>query len=236
MLVGARHWPRPRPTWFSPAGLPAGDGVAGGGRQGQGLQQRRRGRQFRAADDRRGARYGPVRADQGGQRGHELRQVEVLLPLRGGQFRETEIGQPGLAGAVSHHVGRAQGPMRDPRAVQQVHLRPQSPDQLVADPLRREPFERAAVDPLHGQQHGPVGDLDHPIDAGDTDGGPLGHQRDERLVLDGLDQRGRGPGVPDVTQPGEPVSPVQEVGVALIRAERFDEHPPPVVGDRHELL
>jgi hypothetical protein len=64
--------------------------------------------------------------------------------------------------------------------------------------------------------------------------GSLGHRADESLVLDRPDDRGRGPGVADVAQPGEPVRPVEQVGVPLIGAEGLDEQPPPVIGDGHE--
>ena len=99
---------------------------------------------------------------------------------------------------------------------------------------RGELAERAAVHPVHDQQRGPAAGLDHPVDAGDADACPLGHHADESLVLDRPDDRGRGPGVADVAQPGEPVRPVEQVGVPLIRAEGLDEQPPPVIGDGHE--
>ena len=53
-------------------------------------------------------------------------------------------------------------------------------------------------------------------------------------MLDRPDDRGRGPGVADVAQPGEPVRPVEQVGVPLIGAEGLDEQSLPVIGDRHE--
>ncbi len=53
-------------------------------------------------------------------------------------------------------------------------------------------------------------------------------------MLDRLEERGRGPRVTHVAQPGEAVDPVQQVGVPLIRAESLDEQPPAVVGGRHE--
>ena len=63
----------------------------------------------------------------------------------------------------------------------------------------------------------------------------LAIRADEGLVLGRPDDRGRGPGVADVAQLGEPVCPVEQVGVAVIGAEGLDEQPPPVPGDRHEL-
>ena len=53
-------------------------------------------------------------------------------------------------------------------------------------------------------------------------------------MLDGLDERGGGPGVADVAQPDEPVSAVQQVGVPLIRAEDLDEQPLSALGGRDE--
>ena len=122
----------------------AGDGVTGGGGQGQRLQQRHRGRQPLGADDRGGAGHRPVRAGQDGQRRQQLGEVEVLLPLGGGQLGEAEVGQPGPPVAPDHHVGRPQGPVGDPGAVQPVHLGPQPLEEVVADPLRGELAERAA--------------------------------------------------------------------------------------------
>ena len=211
-----------------------GDGVPGGGRQGQRLQQRHRGRQRLGADDRGGGGHRPVRAGQDGQRGQEFGEVKVSLPLGGGQLGEAEVGQPGQHVAVDHHVGRSQGPVGDPGAVQPVYFSPQPPEEVIADLLRREVAERAAVHPVHDQQRGPAAGLDHLLDAGDADAGPLGHHRDEGLVLDGPDDRGRGPRVADVAQPGVPVGPVEQVGVTLICAEGLDEQPLPVIGDRHE--
>jgi ABC-type spermidine/putrescine transport system permease subunit I len=53
-------------------------------------------------------------------------------------------------------------------------------------------------------------------------------------VLDGSDDRARGPGVADVAQPGEPEGAVEQVGVTLIGAEGLDEQPPPAIGDGQE--
>ncbi len=124
--------------------------------------------------------------------------------------------------------------MGDPGAVQPVYFGPQPTEELVADLLYGEITERAAVYPLHDQQCRPAVSLDHPVDAGDADTGPLGHRADESLVLDRPDDRGGGPGVADVAQPGEPVSAVEQVGVTLVGAEGLDEQPPPVIGDGHE--
>ena len=88
--------------------------------------------------------------------------------------------------------------MGDPGAVQPVHLGPQPLENLVADPLGREPVERAAVHPFHGQQRGPVSRLDHPVDPGDTYASVFRHRPDEGLVLNRLDKRGRGPRVADI--------------------------------------
>ena len=88
--------------------------------------------------------------------------------------------------------------MGDPRAVQPVHLGPQPLENLVADPLGREPVERAAFHPFHGQQRGPVSRLDHPVDPRDPYASVLRHRPDEGLVLNRLDKRGRGPRVADI--------------------------------------
>ena len=58
--------------------------------------------------------------------------------------------------------------------------------------------------------------------------GPLGHHRGQRLPFDRLLEGGRGPGVTDPAEPGEPVAPVQQVGVALVLAEHLDEELLPV--------
>jgi hypothetical protein len=194
----------------------SGDGAAGRGRQGQRLQQRHRGPEFAGADAGGRAGHGPVRADQGGQGRHELGQVKLLLALRGGQLGEAEIGQPGLAALIDHHVGRTQGAVGDPGVVQQAHLGPQLPEKAVADLLGGELLERAAVDPFHDEQRRPVGGLDHPVDPGTADASTLRHHGDQGLMLDRLDQGGYGPRVADIAQPGEPVHAVEQVGVALV--------------------
>jgi hypothetical protein len=71
-------------------------------------------------------------------------------------------------------------------------------------------------------------------DGGHRHPGPLRHDGGERLVLDGLDERGGGPGVADLAQPDEPVRAVQQVGVPLIGAEDLDEQRLPVRGGRDE--
>ena len=50
-------------------------------------------------------------------------------------------------------------------------------------------------------------------------------------MLDGLEQRGRGPGVADAAQPDAAPGPVQQVGVPLVGAENLDEQarPSPVI-------
>src|ERR1700757_584544 len=57
---------------------------------------------------------------------------------------------------------------------------------------------------------------------------PLGHHPQQRLMLDGLDQRGRGPGVADAAQPDAAPGPVQQVRVPLIGAEHLHEQGPAV--------
>jgi hypothetical protein len=66
------------------------------------------------------------------------------------------------------------------------------------------------------------------------DTGPLGHHRQQRLMLDGLEKRRRGPGVADAAQPDAAVGPVQQVGVPLVRAENLHEQGLPVAGHRLE--
>ena len=53
-------------------------------------------------------------------------------------------------------------------------------------------LEGTAVHALHRQERGPIGGLDHLADGGHRHPGPLCHDRGERLVLDGLDERGGG--------------------------------------------
>ena len=53
-------------------------------------------------------------------------------------------------------------------------------------------------------------------------------------MLDGLEKRGRGPGVADTAQPDAAPGPVQQVGVPLVRAENLDEQGTAVAGHRLE--
>ena len=71
--------------------------------------------------------------------------------------------------------------MGDPGAVQPVHVGPQPLEEVVADPLRGELAERAALYLVHGQQRGAAAGLDHPVDAGDENASPFGHHGDEGL-------------------------------------------------------
>jgi hypothetical protein len=58
-----------------------------------------------------------------------------------------------------------------------------------------------------------VADRNRAMDGSSPDASPLGHDRDESLVLDSLAERGRGTGVSYAAEPDEPVGPVQQVGV-----------------------
>ena len=80
-----------------------------------------------------------------------------------------------------------QRPVRDAGPVQLAHLRPQPCEQLVADPAGWQPVQRAAVDPRHDEQRGVPGP-DDPVDAGCGNPGAFGHQSDQGLMLDGVEQ------------------------------------------------
>ena len=82
------------------------DGAAGASGQGQRLQQRHRRRHPLGAQHLDRGGYGPVLADQGGQRREQFRHVQVHLPPRGGQLGEAEVGDHGLAGLVDHARSR----------------------------------------------------------------------------------------------------------------------------------
>ena len=144
----------------------AGDRAAGAGRKSKWLQQRHRGRDAVRADDRGGAADRPAGPDHGGQRGQQLGDVERHLALRGAQFGEAEVDDPGPASTVSHDVGRPQRAVRDSRPVQPIHLLPQLPQHRVADALPGDPVEGAAVHAFHRQQRRPIGGLDHLADGG----------------------------------------------------------------------
>jgi hypothetical protein len=212
----------------------ARDRAAGGGGQGQRLQQRQRPRYLLAAEPFHGGGRGPVLADQDGQRGEQFGHVQVHLPVRGGQLGEAEVDDPGLAGRADHHVGGPQRPVGDSGPVQPAHLGPQPGEQVVAGLAVRQPVQRAAIDPFHDEQRGVPGP-DDPVDAGHGHPGPFGHDADQGLALDRVEERRGGAGVAHVPQPHRPVRPVQQVGVALVRPQGLDEQPPPVRCDRREL-
>ena len=81
------------------------DRAACAGRKSKRLQQRHRGPDAVRADDRDGAGDCPAGPDHDRQRGQQLGDVERHLALRGTQFGETEVNDPGTAGTVNHDVG-----------------------------------------------------------------------------------------------------------------------------------
>jgi hypothetical protein len=155
------------------------------------------------------------------------------VTLRGIEFGEAEVDDRGPAGRAGHHVGGPQRPVRDVGPVQLAHLCPQPREQVVAELAGGQPVKRAAVGPGLHEQHG-VSGPDDPVDTGCGNPGPFGHQLDEGLMLNRVKERRGGPGVADIPQPYRPVRPVQQVGVALIRAQGLDEQHPAVRRDRRE--
>ena len=228
---GRRSGRRPCPRQQA---VMVGDGAARARRKCQRLQQRNGGRQIVRGDDCGCTRDGTVSTGDGAQRGQQLGGVKVHLALRRGQLGKAEVGEPWPARAVDHDVGRPQRTVRDLRLVQRINLFPQRPEQRVGEKLRPGPAERAAFHAFHCQQSGAIGGLDHLANSGHGHAGPLGHQCDERLVLDGLNERGSRPGITDIPEPEQPVGAVQQVGVAIIRAKDLDEQLRAVRGDRDE--
>ena len=214
--------------------LAGGEIAPGGGGQGQRLQQGYGGGQVRGPDHRGRAGHGPVRAHQEGQRGQQFRDIQVYLPPGGGQLGEAVVDQPRSADPVDHHVDGPQGPVGQVRVVQPGHGRPESLQQVVGDLPGREQVQRAPPHQVHDQQRGAAGCRDDTVHPRHVDARPFGQQADQRLMLDGLPQRGGGSPVAHALEPGGPVGPVQQVGLTLIRAERLDEQAPPVRGDRSE--
>ena len=124
-------WPAARSGGSRPGprqqAVVAGDRAASAGGKSKWLQQRHGGRDAVWADDRGSAADRSAGPDQGGQRGQQLGDVQRDLALRGAQFREAEVDDPGPAGTVNHDVGRPQRAVRDSRPVQPIHLLPQLP-------------------------------------------------------------------------------------------------------------
>ena len=120
------------------------------------------------------------------------------------------------------------------RVVQPGHARPEPAQQVVGDLPGRDQVQRASRHQVHDQQRGAVRRHDDAVHPRRVDARPFGQYADQGLVLDGLPQRGGRPPVAHVLEPNGPVGPVQQVGLALIRAEHLDEQLPPVCGDRHE--
>ena len=65
--------------------------------------------------------------------------------------------------------------------------------------------------------------LDHALDRRHAHTGALGHQTDQRLVLDRLLQRRGWPHIADIAKTDGPVGAVEQVGVALVLPEDLDE-------------
>ena len=118
--------------------------------------------------------------------------------------------------------------------MQPPDLTPQAPGDLIGDPAGRDLVQGRARHQVHGQQHRPAAGPDDLADTRHRHPGPLGHHAQQRLMLDSLEQRGRGPGITDAAQPQATPGPVQQVGVPLIRAGNLHEQGTPVAGGRPE--
>ena len=161
----------------------------------------------------------------GRQRCEQLGHVELDRASAGIELREAEVDDPGMIRTVDHHVGRSQRTMRDAHSVQCGHLAPQLLQHLVGHPVVGEVRQTGAVDEVHHQHHRAVRALDDTVDRRGVHAGALRHHPDQRLMFDGLLQRGGRTHVADVAQSNRPVDPIEEIGVTLVLAEDLDEEP-----------
>ena len=74
--------------------------------------------------------------------------------------------------------------------VQRRHLPPDGVQKIIVEPLCGELVERSAGDLFHGERHGrSVGDRRERGDLRAADSGPVGHEEQQRLVLDAVADR-----------------------------------------------
>ena len=177
------------------------------------------------------ARSGPTRIASEASSSATSRSICRREAASSAKLKSASHGRPD---PVDHHVDGPQGPVGQVRVVQPGHGRPESLQQVVGDLPGREQVQRAPRHQVHDQRRGAAGCHDDTVHPRHVDARPFGQQRQQRLVLDGLPQRGGGSPVAHALEPDGPVGPVQQVGLTLIRAERLDEQPPPVRGDRGE--
>ena len=193
-------------------------------REGERLQQGNRRRDRRRADPGQSAVDGSLRADSGRQRGEQLGDVEIDGALAGGELGEAEIDDPRSSLAVDHHVCRSQRPMGDADRHEDGRLRATAA--AAVRPSTARPTDRRATIPSTksmtniAESSGP---LTIALDVRRAHAGALGHQPDQRLMLDRLLQRRGRAHVTDIAQTNGPVGAVEQVGVALILAEDLDE-------------
>ncbi len=114
--------------------------------------------------------------------------------------------------------------MRDPASVQDRDLRPHLLEERVVDVVRCQLIERGPRDEVVREEHRVAPDRSDRPEAGRAHAAVAREQGDEGFVLDGAAQRRERALVADVLQAQEPVEAIEQVGGALLGAERLHEH------------
>ena len=226
-----RLGPAGRRRLLAQLGEQAGPGLevgAGGRGQGGRLQQRQRlGDRLGPECPDRGP-HRPVGADQAGQRDEQLGHVAGQPPGAGRGLGEPEVEQPRQPAQVDQYVGATQVAVGDAGGAQPPDLGPDLDQEPVVDVPGVQAVKRPAGDVLLDQQGMALlggGGRQHRRGA---DPGAGGQQPEIGLVLDRL-LGGRERGLV-LDSPERRPAPqlVEQVGVALLTADRLDEPPLPV--------
>ncbi len=169
---------------------------------------------------RRNRTLGP---DDDARRGDQLGHIGGQQQVRCGDLAEPEVDHPHPAVVGAEQVGQAQVAVGDAVPTQEAHLLPDLTEHLVGDLLGGDAVERTAGHGVVGQHERVrvgLGHRPHPRRAHPE---VAGHQGDERLVLDRSAQRRERPLVAAISPTQGAVHPEQQVGAALVGAERLDE-------------
>ena len=139
------------------------------------------------------------------------------------ELAEAEVDDPGCSIIRQEHVGQSQIAMRDAMGTQQSKLSPHVGQHAVGQLGGIEAIEGSTGDGLVGE-HVAIrlrgGERD---DTRGADAEVAGHQRDERLVLDGPAQRRERPLVAEIARLDAAVQPKEQIGAALVGTQRLDE-------------
>jgi hypothetical protein len=171
--------------------------------------------------------HGALRPHLQGGRGQQLGDVGGQEERRRRQLAEPEVDQPHRAVRRKEDVGEAQVAMGDAVLPQAAHLLPDRRQHAVGDLVGLQPIEAAPLDGLVGKDERVrlAGGERHQSRRADAK--VTRRQCHQRLVLDAAPERREGALVAEVAAVDVAIEAEQQVGAALVLAERLHEQRPP---------